>query len=175
MEMHQEAVNGLERIKYYTADYSYPSWPETPGGIWHIFRQSQNFDRMGKEIYVDLCFNQRFISDISVIATESGAYLIMQVLRFLREYGNSLQHDFEKLNQRWTEFLFFAQPNPDPVPLKNELLRLVRSVNLIHPSLPPPSGLARLTWCLTAPGPYRYRNVPSPDNTTPPRLSGYLA
>jgi hypothetical protein len=26
MEMHQEAVNGLERIKYYTADYSYPSF-----------------------------------------------------------------------------------------------------------------------------------------------------
>lgn len=109
----------------------------------------------------------------------------MQVLQFLREYGNTLQHDFEKLNQRWTEFIFFAQPNPDQVPpLGNELLRLVRwsifssfkagwswylsfrSVNLIHPSLPPPSGLLRLTWCLTKPGPYRYRNVPSPNNTT---------
>ena len=108
----------------------------------------------------------------------------MQVLRFLREYGNTLQDDWAKLYQSWTEFLFYAQLNPDPVPLENKLLQLVRwsifpsfeaglswylsfrSVNLIHPSLPPPSGLAWLTWCLTAPGPYRYRNVPSPDNTT---------
>ena len=108
----------------------------------------------------------------------------MQVLRFIREYGNTLKDDLEKLRQRWTQFLFFAQLNPDQVPLQNELLRLVRwsifpsfevglswylsfrSVNLIHPSLPPPSGVARLTWCLTEPGPYRYRNIPSANNTT---------
>ncbi|EDR15918.1 uncharacterized protein LACBIDRAFT_301387 [Laccaria bicolor S238N-H82] len=89
----------------------------------------------------------------------------MQVLRFLKEYGNTLQNDREKLFERWSRFIFHGQLNPDRAPLENELLRLVRSVTLIHPSFPPPSGLLRLTWCLTQPGPYRYRNVPLPNNT----------
>ncbi|KAK7466405.1 hypothetical protein VKT23_005127 [Stygiomarasmius scandens] len=145
------------QVPYYIANYACSSGPETYGGLWHLYRQAYNFTHLGKRIYLDLCTNHHSIEKICIIATESGAYLVMRVLQFFAAYGTKFQYDANEFDDKWSEFVFSMKLSPQANQGQNDILGLISSVVLIHPSLPSPSGIARLLGSLVDSGLYKHR------------------
>ena len=86
----------------------------------------------------------------------------IMALEFIDRYGTNLQGDLKKLDLAWSQFLTTSKWSGEPFP-QNELSQLIqwvsslaigwfpwhphqRSVTLIQPSLPSPSGIAK--WLL---------------------------
>jgi len=103
---------------HYFAEYSSLPRAHRYGGILHLRRQTQRLTVLGKSIYLDLCANHHSI--------------------------DQLQFDLEGLDATWTWLLAGGELRNNPANLgANKLFALIRSVVLIEPSLPAPSGMAR--------------------------------
>jgi len=76
----------------------------------------------GRMLYLDLCMSQASIRRVHIVATESGAYLVIRVIEFIKCYGCNLQHNSAELDSMWTSFLAdpkYSRPlaNNDHYPL----------------------------------------------------------
>jgi len=123
--------------KSYVANYPSSSWEQSYGGFGHLRRLDENTVATGKSLYLDLCANHKWIDQVHIIATESGACVVNKVLHFIDNYGTTLQNG--NFDSEWDFFLLKSSPMPFPEP--NELSELIQSVTYITPVLPAPSGI----------------------------------
>jgi len=146
----QDISTSVTEYKYHVAYYPSSSWDQSYGGFGHLRRLDENFLTTGEDFYLDLCANRKWIEQVHIIAIESGAYFANKILDFIDHHGAALQNgDF---GSAWDYFLLNGNHMEIPMspPEPNELSDLIRSVTLIAPSLPTPSGIMQMLgqWAL---------------------------
>jgi len=150
--------NGL-----YVKNYPSPSWDQKYGSLGHLYRVDVQMVAVGIRLYLDLCKNYPRIQQVHFVATESGAYLVMKTIEFIKRNGCSLRSKPAKLDVAWKSFLVDPLRNLEtsgPSTRNDGLYSRIKTVEIIEPSLPPPSGFAWLVWSLARPDIYYHMVCP---------------
>jgi len=79
----------------------------------------------GQDLYLDLCVNHRWIDQVHIIATESGAYMAIKALRIIDLFGTGLQDDPQRLGAAWTSEQVLDEDSNTPVG-NNPISNLIR-------------------------------------------------
>ncbi|EDR09028.1 uncharacterized protein LACBIDRAFT_326330 [Laccaria bicolor S238N-H82] len=123
----------------YYADYVSVLMNEPYGGIRNMHRCTNNLMTFAADLYFDLWYNQSRISEINLVACESGAYLAIKLMQFIDLYGDSFVRSVSSFNIVWTWF-----ENLKNMPLLCCLYLIYASVViLIDPSLTAPRRMAK--------------------------------
>ncbi|TDL21891.1 ARM repeat-containing protein [Rickenella mellea] len=104
---------------------------------------------------------------VHIIAAESGAYLAMKAIEFIDWYGTEFEDDVAGFCAAWKSFLVdhrlgSARAEENTLTEENPISPLIRSVILVQPSLPAPSGFNKLMWKWTQPKIYNHLAWPPP-------------
>jgi len=139
----QDRSRLLDTTPPYIACYPDAGRDVTYGGIRHLVTQERNLIARGADMYLDICVNHHWINQLHIIASDSGAFMAIRFIEFIDHYGTTLQFDLQRLESAWSLFLNTHEFS-DKRTNKNALLPIIRSLTLIHPSLPTPSGIVRV-------------------------------
>jgi len=127
---------GDEAEPHNTAFHQSCSYNQSYGGIQYILRLEENMVVSACDFYLELCMNSRNIKKLHIIAGESGAYLAMRAFSFFVKYGERFQYNSDMFDHK-----------------------LLGNMILVCPSLPSPSGLAKLLWQMIRPPFYNHKQL----------------
>ncbi|KAJ7225836.1 hypothetical protein GGX14DRAFT_641274 [Mycena pura] len=113
--------------EFYISSYQAPSRDETYGGVGHMQRLEEN---MGA------------LQLLHIVAGESGAYMAVRMIDFFVKHGDAFVQKTRQFDREWGDFLVSGREFSE----KNDRSKLIGTVLLICPSLPSPSGFAKLMW-----------------------------
>ncbi|TDL23738.1 hypothetical protein BD410DRAFT_148184 [Rickenella mellea] len=136
-----------DHCRPHVVTYQSPRSYESYGGISHMRSQNQYLISFAHSMYLTLCANIRWIDRIHIIAAESGAYMAIRLVEFIDMYGTKYYDEDDNFVPAWVKFLVNHElgegvgKSPE-----NVLSPLIRSIILVHPSLPAASGMARFLW-----------------------------
>ncbi|TDL28276.1 hypothetical protein BD410DRAFT_835492 [Rickenella mellea] len=135
-------------------DYGRAEVENTCGGFMHLKRQDDNMVAVGHSVYIDLCMNLNRIQRLNIIGVESGAYLAVRLIEFIDRYGTKFEDDMGGFADEWASFLWSHGHATGETGMQNAISPLIRSVILVQPSLPIPSGLNKWMWWWLKPAIY---------------------
>ncbi|KAF8971670.1 hypothetical protein BDZ97DRAFT_1784497 [Flammula alnicola] len=140
----------------YSVFYSTMRMKKRYGGVTHMYQLEEDMVNIANDLYLDLCSNKKSIKSLYIIAGESGAYLVLRLLKFMNDHGVDLKNGMPDTFPRLWYNSIYGRDEPTSSQSEGDIH--IRYVILIRPSLPLPQGFAHAFWRIIQPAFYQYKD-----------------